>query len=274
MPGPAQTSPPYGLILTDTEDFDQVRDSFRASAAELPDSVIGEAWALKSAESFVMGRVPNWQLILSLAAPIAPVLAAAGAGSALQAATYFVSLVARAGGTMSPPGPEAQQVILAGQNLNVTVPNSPGITAYDVYVGTATGTGFYQATIPPGGTAAIAAFTMTSTPVTQAAQLTDRDNLKAGTVAAVCAMLCRRMWRIQPAERRTLTFMERIDVDWRQEEGEYLYNCSAHLGLISTYVIAPAPAAMGAHPLARPTDPEYISGSDPLAVPNIFPTPH
>jgi hypothetical protein len=264
-----------GLILQNTADYNMVRDQLRAnSVAEAPDTVITEAWALGSAESFVMARVPNWQLILSLAAPVAAGLSASGAGSNLPAATYYVKLVAKAGGTSSLPGPEASVVVAAGQLLNVTAPSSPGVTSYDVYVGVGTGAEFFQINVAPASTTALSAFTMLSTPVAQAAQQNDVINLKAGVAAAVCAALCRRMWRVQPAERKTLTFMERVDVDWRQEEGEYLYNVSAYLGLISTYQITPAPAAMGAHPMARPTDPEYISGTDPDAVPSLFPFPH
>ncbi len=271
---------PWGQILNDADDIEPIRDMLGLEVYELPDDMIGGSPFLLAAEKHVMSRVPNWWTILNLAAPAAPTLAAvASAGSALLATTYYVVLVARVGTTFSLPSAEASQAILANQGLQVTAPQAPGITSYDVYVGTATLAEFLQTNLAPGAVVVLTSYSMAGTPIAQVAGpgetlTSDAANLKAAVQAATCAEVCKRLTRRVPGDTRTLTFSEHLNVNWAEEMERYMVDCSYYLGLISTYLptLTPPPAMAVAHPPFMPTDPAYVEGSDPDAVPPPFGT--
>src|SRR5258708_4879920 len=126
-----------GQILT--APYDSIRHAVGFEPQELPDSYINEQDFLPAAEAHVMSVIPNWQLILGLAAPAAPGLAVFAGVSTILAATYFFKLVARAGGTVSPIGAQGSIVVPVSNvsMIAVTVPQPPGITGYDISVGIA-----------------------------------------------------------------------------------------------------------------------------------------
>lgn len=273
---------PFGQILVDSDDFDGVRGMLAFETWDLTDELIGSRWVLGAAERHVMNELPSWQLIMTVGAPAAPATAApANAGSQLVAGTYYVVLVAHYGTATSPPGVEGTQAVIAGQALQVTPPIVPGVTGWDLYVGVAAGQEYLQVASLPGGAAyQLLAFRMTGTPIgttgpvgggIDPVEIGDIANLKAATMAACCAFLCRRMQRAVPREFRTLSMAESIDVNWREEEAMYFDDVRLHLGLVSTYLpsLNPPPAALGAHPNPTPNDPEY-QGTDPNALPGTF----
>jgi len=269
---------PWGQILTDEDDLEPIRDMLGLEEFEVTDDMLTVAPFLPAAEKFVMSQVPNWWNILNLAAPAAPaVTAVANSGSVLLPATYYALLVARVGGTLSLPGVEASQAIVAGQGLQVTASQAPGITSYDLYVGVASGQEFLQANLAPAAVLVLTTFSMAGTPIAQVAGLgetltSDAANLKAATQAATCAEVCKRLGRRVPGDTRTLTFSEHLTVNWNDEAERYMVDCAYYLGLISTYLpsLVPPPAMAAAHPSAVPTSPQYVEGSDPNAIPSTF----
>jgi len=80
------------------------------------------------------------------------------------------------------------------------------------------------------------------------------------------------MQRGVPREFRSYSFSETIDVDWRHEESAYFEDALYHFGLITGYVssLQPPLAAIAAHPSPRPTDPSYITTTDPDAIPGAL----
>lgn len=263
---------PEGLILTSEDDYAAIRHQIGAELSELPDDYLSEPWCVPFAEKFVMDQVQNWQLIqyLSQNTPPAPTLAAvASTASTLTAGTYYAVLVARAAGTASPAGAEASQAITAGQALQVTVPTGVGITGYDAYVGPAAGMEFLQSgsNLPPGSVWTMTSFSLGGNAAAQAGQ--DQVNLKGAVIEAACAAVCRLYARRVPDEYRTGMFMERNETEWAEEEQRYLRRCHLQLGRISTYVpaIQPVLGMSTGHPLPGPNEPEYITGTDPGAVP-------
>ncbi len=261
---------PYGYILQSAQDFAAIRDSLGFQAVEIPDTLIGDADFGPAAEAWIWRQVPDWQIIMSLAAPAAPALAAvANPSSALLAATYYVRLVARVGATPSDAGAEASQAITAGQALTITAPQAPGITAYDAYVGVAAGMEFLQfAGIAPGATLSLLSFTMRGQPA-QAVGLGDVTALKAATMAITCAFLCRRFQRFAPARLRTMTYEEEFKVVWDEEAQRYLDAANLYLGMISTWKVTPPPGITLAKPKAGPNDP-YYQGTDPRSIPGAI----
>ena len=273
----------FGQILTTEDDIDGIRGMLGFDASELGNEVLLHPWVLGAGERYVMRQVQPWALIIQLAGPAAPALAAVGAGSQLLAATYYVSLVAKVGTTPSPPGAEASQAILAGQLLQVTAPVAPGITGYDLYVGVAAGQEFYQTTVAPGQVFQMSGFSMGGPAIGVIGIIGPEDEveqgdvaaLKAATMAACAAHLCKVMQRKVPKSFRSYSFSEEIDVDWRAEETALFEDSLYNMGLITGYIagLVPPPAAQIAHPNARPTDPSYITTTDPNAIPGVLGIP-
>ena len=258
-----------GLILQSSGDYNLVRDQLGFPVQELPDSMITEDEFLGAAEAWVMERVPDWQLMLTLAPPVAPVVAAvADAASQLLAATYQCKLVARVGNTTSPPSAGATQAIVVGQALQVTAPQAPGITAYDGYVGVVAGQEYAQAPLAgmqPGSTVTLETFVLSgaaASAVPNAPRV-----LRAATAALTCSFLCRRFQRAAPKTLKTQTYEEQFDHDWRQEADAYLADANRYLGMLPTYNLVPAATLRLAHPAPAPYSPAYVSGSNPTAIP-------
>jgi len=275
----------FGQILTSPDDLGGIREMLGFEPSELGDDVLLHPWVLGAGERFVMKQLPAWALIMQLTQPAAPVLAATTVSppTSLLAATYYVILVARAAGIPSPPGVEASQVITVGQRLDITIPTSPGIQSYDVYVGTAATQEFLQqAGLTPGGIYSLLAFSLAGPAIGAIGAVGPEDvteqgdlaNLKSATQAACAAHLCKRMQRKVPREFRSYSFSEIIDVDWRHEESAMFEDAAYYLGLVTGYIagLAPPPAAMIAHPKPKANDPSYISGTDPNAIPGAFGT--
>lgn len=265
-----------GLILQSTADYNLVRDQLGFPIQELPDSLVTEAEFLGAAEAWVMERVPDWQLILALTAPTAPALAAvADTASTLAAATYSAALVARVGDTTSPLGVTATQVIAAGQALAVTAPAAPGITAYDGYVGVVgvvAGQLFRQAQLvgmQPGATVNLEAFSLSGQ--ASGALQNPPTVLRAATAALCCSFICRRFQRAAPKTLKTQTYEEQFDHDWREEAAKYLADANRYLGMLPTYNLVTTPALQLAHPAPAPYSPNYVPGSNPLAIPRETP---
>lgn len=261
---------PYGSILTDEDDFELVRDRLGFDANELVDDLIGEPWALPAAEHFVMRRLPTWAAIMQMGAPAAPAVSIVNQPSNLLPATYSVVVVAKgsSSGPSSPPSPGTPATVVGtnAQVIDVTPPAVPGIAAYDLYVGTAAGQEYLQATnLAPGQAFPLVSYSI----VGQGVQYVPGDiaALKSAVVAATAGMICARFQKRVPEQYRTLDYSETVHVDWRTEETAHMEDCSYYLGLITTYVLTPVPAAMPAHPSKTPNDPSYQPGTDPFALP-------
>lgn len=258
-----------GLILQNTADYNLVRDQLGFPIQELTDGIIQEDEFLGAAEAWVMQRVPDWQLILALTPPLAPVLAAPLDGAShLPAADYIAALVARVGATASPLGATAAQAVAAGQALSVTAPAAPGITSYDGYVGVLAGMLFLQGALTgmsPGATVLLESFALVGT---ASGTLTSPVRVLRAAVAAICcSFLCRRFQKAAPKALKTQTYEEQFDHDWREEAARYLADANRYLGMLPTYSVPPAPAFRLAHPAPQPYDPRYAPGSNPLALP-------
>lgn len=272
----------FGQILNSEDDIEGIRAMLGFDASELGNEVLLHPWVLGDAERHVMRNLPNWALIMQLSAPAVPVVAAVTPPSASQllAATYSVLLVAKVGNIPSPPGAEATQVLLTGQQLQVTIPQAPGITAYDLYVGVAAGQEYLQATLAPNQVYLLSAFSMAGQPIQQVGSIGATDevtqgnlaSLKAATQAACAAHLCKVMQRKVPRMFRSYSYSEEIDIDWRAEETAFFEDCLYHLGHIDGYIsgLVPPPAARVAHPQYGPNDPSYITGTDPAAIPGAL----
>lgn len=263
-----------GQILT--APYDSIRHAVGFEPQELPDAYINEADFLPAAEAHVMSVIPNWQLILGLAAPAAPGLAVVAGASTIIAATYYVKLVARAGSTVSPIGAE-QSIVVPSSNVSmiaITVPLTPGITGYDIYVGIAPGVEYLMIqNQAPGSTVNLTSFSMTGASILAIGN--DQQALRSAAIALTCAFLCRRFQRRQPKETRSLSFQERIDVDWREEEKRYFKDARYFFGLVSTYVITPPASLNVAHPSPAPWEPGFVNSNpdanNPVGGPIMFP---
>lgn len=263
-----------GQILT--APYDSIRHAVGFEPQELPDTYINEPDFLPAAEAHAMSVIPNWQLILGLGAPAAPGLAVVAGASTLLAAQYFVKLVARAGVTVSAPGAEASitTTLTNLQLIAITVPQTPGITGYDIYVGIVTGIEYLMIqNQAPGTTVNLTSFSMTGQSILAIGN--DQQALRSAAIALTCAFLCRRFQRRQPKETRSLSFQERIDVDWREEEKRYFKDARYFFGLISTYVITPPAALNIAHPSPAPWEPGFVNSNpdanNPVGGPIMFP---
>jgi hypothetical protein len=135
--------------------------------------------------------------LLNINAPIAsptPAPVAGGTGGSLGTATYFYKVVARMlygpGGSLpgfplstgevhNVAGTEASAALASGQVMTVTIPYTGGVTHYDIYRSTTTGTEVYVTTVP-------AAPFFASTVFVDYGTITPGSTTAASIVASTC----------------------------------------------------------------------------------------